>query len=185
MKRSLILLILSICSLTFYAQTFHYYWNSQIGYIEIGFGGKYIQFRYPNGYNPFITLNKIGVQDGLSYYGNNQFRVAINSNSSQACVITNQGSQWFNYVGPSQIPNPYGGGGQSSYNSNNTNTQSRTKCPWCNGGRITKNDHVTQYGLNNYTVTKRCGECGYEYNSTYTNHYHLDCGHCGGTGYIR
>lgn len=169
------------------AQTFHNYYNAQVNlYVQVGFGGQVIQYRCPVGQTtPFVTLNFIGNQNGLAYYGNNNnFQVAINSNSTQVCVINNQGATWFNYVGPVAIPNPYVGVGTTPTYNNGTQTKSR--CSWCNGtGRITKNDHVTQYGSNDYTVTERCRECGYEYISTYTHHYHLDCGHCGGTGYFR
>lgn len=182
-KTLLLLLFFSFCSFTLKAQTFHNYFNTDWGYVQIGFGGKVIQFRYPNG-SPFTILNIIGSQNGLTYYGNSNFQVAINGNSTQVCVINNQGSVWYNYVGPVPTPNPYGGTAPS-YNSNNTISQSKYECPWCNGtGRITRNDHVTQYTTNSFIVTERCKECGHEYISTYTNHYHLDCSHCGGTGYI-
>ena len=187
-KLLLIVLLVNVFS-TLNAQSYHYYWSPQTNYyIQIGFFGKTIQYRLPDNSKPtpFVTLNFMGNQNGMSYYGNNQFQVAINKNSSQVCVISKQGSIWYKYVAPVSIPNPYGGSTQPSYNNNNTGSQSKSRCAWCNGtGRITKNDHVTQYTSNDYTVTERCRECGYEYISTYTHHYHLDCGHCGGTGYYR
>lgn len=181
-KVFLFLFFLSVSCLSLKAQAYHNYFNPQMGYVQIGFLGQYIHFRYASEGIPFTTLNHLGNQQGLVYYGNSQMQVAVNSNSSKVCVMSAQGSAWYNYVGPVPVPNPYGA--SSTYN--NSNSQSGSKCPWCNGkGRITKNDHVTQYTSNDYTVTERCGECGYEFIRTYTNHYHLNCGHCGGTGYIR
>lgn len=183
MKRSFLLLFFILNFFALNAQTFHNYFNPNYGYVQIGFGGRVIQFRYPNG-SPFTTLNIIGTQNSLTYYGDNSFQVAVNSNSSQVYVINSQGTVLYNYVGPVPTPNPYGST-PSSYKSNNVTSKSKSKCPWCNGtGRITRDDHVTQYGINNYIVTERCKECGREFISTYTNHYHLDCAHCGGTGYI-
>lgn len=71
---------------------------------------------------------------------------------------------------------------------NNTGTGSaaqpalKFKCAYCNGaGRIEKNDNApASFGLSK--ANKKCNECGKIYDPTVFNHYHVQCGHCGGTG---
>lgn len=183
MKKILFSLIMSLYCITADAQTFHNYFNTQFGYVQIGFFNSYILFRIPSGNHiPFSPLNYIGTQDNLAYYANEQIKVVVNNRLSQVCVIDHQYEVWYNYVGSisAQVPN-----NQLTEN-NNTTQLNKQKCYFCNGtGRIAKNDRVPQYTSNDYVVKTRCEECGLEYYSTYTNHYHLTCGQCGGSGYMR
>ena len=59
------------------------------------------------------------------------------------------------------------------------------KCAYCNGtGRIVKNDNApASFGLSK--ANKKCNECGKTYDPTVFNHYHVQCGHCGGTGKMK
>ena len=179
--RRFILLSIGILLITAaYSQSsFHNYFSQTTGdYVQVGYGQGHILFRYPSPSNQFIRLNYIGAKGTMMYYGNDGFQVVVANNSSQVCVCTPQYAVWYNYCGPVPIPNPYGNGGNS-----HSPAVTSSRCPWCNGtGRITKNDHVPQYGLNSYNEYVKCNECGTTFNRTYTNHYHLDCGHCGGTG---
>lgn len=163
-----------------YSQSnFHNYFSQASGdYVQVGYGKGYILFRYPSPNNQFVRLEYLSSKDGMNYYGGNNFQVVIANNSSRVCVCTAQYSNWYNYCGPVPIPYPYSKG-QNGRSSATTSS----KCPWCNGsGRISKNEHVVQYGLNDYDLYVKCNECGETYNRTYRNHYHLNCGHCGGTG---
>lgn len=181
MKR-FILLIISVLffSVAHSQNSFHNYFSQTTAdYIQIGYGQKYILFRYPSPNNQFVRLNYIGTNEGMKYYGNNNFQVVVSNNSSQVCVCTAQYSNWYNYCGPVPAPDPY----RQSNNGRNSTVTSSKKCPWCDGtGRITKDESVVNYVPNDYVVKVKCNECGIEYYKTYRNHYHLNCGHCGGTG---
>ena len=83
-----------------------------------------------------------------------------------------------------------GGNGQSLNTTGNSNSSSsatqparKFKCPYCNGtGRIEKNDNApASFGQSK--ANKKCSECDKIYDPTVFNHYHVQCGHCGGTGY--
>lgn len=65
----------------------------------------------------------------------------------------------------------------------NTRLQTGRQCPYCNGtGRLTVDDtSAPTFGQTPYW--KRCNECGRQYLSS-TNHYHMQCRHCHGTGQI-
>lgn len=180
MKKIILLIICTFFISVAHAQnSFHNYFSQTTAdYVQVGYGQRYILFRYPSPNNQFVRLNYIGAKGGMKYYGNNKFQVIVANNNSQVCIWTAQYVNWYNYCGPVPTPNPYI---QNDYNRSSTIISSR--CPWCNGtGRITKNDHVPQYGLSNYNIEVKCNECGTTFNKTYTNHYHLNCGHCGGTG---
>ena len=80
-----------------------------------------------------------------------------------------------------------GGNGQSlnsTSNSSSSTTQPARlfKCAYCNGtGRIERNDNApASFGQSK--ANKKCNECGKIYDPTVFNHYHVQCGHCGGTG---
>lgn len=97
---------------------------------------------------------------------------------------TNVRNQWVNSQG------------NNSYHPNNSNIENRSadsgsytpqparkfKCAYCNGtGRIERNDNApASFGQSK--ANKKCNECGKIYDPTVFNHYHVQCGHCGGTG---
>lgn len=70
-------------------------------------------------------------------------------------------------------------------NSNSSpQNQTRFKCAYCNNGRIEKNDNApANFGINK--PKRRCSECGKSYDPSVFNHYHIQCRHCGGTGYAK
>ena len=162
------------------------YYNPQFGYyVQVIYNSNSILYRVASPQYQFIRLNYSFNNNGLTFYGSSNFQVAVKSNKSQICTISSGTTIWYNYVGTQNIDT---GGIRNSYRNNTnskTNNNYSSRCSWCNGtGRITKNDHVTQYGLNKVTVDVKCTECGITYCSTYTNHYHLNCGKCGGTGKV-
>lgn len=59
------------------------------------------------------------------------------------------------------------------------------KCVYCKGtGRITKYDSAPPtFGIDH--PRERCNECGEWYDPDVFTHYHIQCGHCGGTGQRR
>jgi len=71
----------------------------------------------------------------------------------------------------------------STTNSGNPRQQTSRQCPYCNGtGRLTFDDtSAPTFGQTPYW--KQCNECGRRYLSS-TNHYHIQCRHCHGTGQI-
>lgn len=82
-----------------------------------------------------------------------------------------------------QIPNT---SSQNSDNYNNDNYKTQPtrqfKCAYCNGaGRIERNDNAPA-SFGQTRAKKKCTECGKIYDPTVFNHYHIQCGHCGGTG---
>lgn len=92
--------------------------------------------------------------------------------------------------------NPYGnsvytkgGNGQFQNSNGSTNSRSTTqnagrefKCAYCNGaGKIEKND-IAPASFGQSRPKQRCNECGKLYDPTTFTHYHVVCGHCGGTG---
>lgn len=176
------MLLILVVGITLRAQSIHNYFSPTSGlYVQIGQTNNGLLFRIPNGRNSFVTLSFRGTQNGYNYYGSSTFQVAVQSDFSRLCILTNEVKEWYNYCGAVPVPNPYTGTGTDS----STRSATKNKCPWCNGtGKITKNDHVPQYGTNSVNEYRRCNECGTEYNATYTNHYHLNCGHCGGRGYL-
>lgn len=77
-----------------------------------------------------------------------------------------------------------GTGNSSNSNTSTSQPQRRFKCAYCKGGRIEKNDNApASFGINR--PKQRCTECGKWYDPTVFNHYHVQCGHCGGTGYTK
>lgn len=71
-------------------------------------------------------------------------------------------------------------------NSNSSNSvEVKRKCVWCNGtGQLTKEDNAP----GNFGIEKprqRCNVCGKWYNPNLFTHYHIQCRHCGGTGWAR
>lgn len=73
----------------------------------------------------------------------------------------------------------------SSSNHSHTTQSSNRKCVYCNGtGQITKNDNASaNFGIQK--SKKQCPTCGEWYDPNARNHYHVRCGHCGGTGYAK
>jgi len=52
------------------------------------------------------------------------------------------------------------------------------------GGSIEKNDNASaNFGIGR--PKQRCNECGKLYDPNVFNHYHVNCRHCGGTGFAR
>lgn len=184
MKKYLFLIIGLVFVLNIQAQSVHNYFSPTTGdYVQIGYNKGYILYRVASPQYQFSRLNYLFSKNGLNYYGTQTFQVAITQDSGRACICTKNFARWYNYCGPVPTPNPFPS--NSGYNGGGSSTRQVTssRCPWCNGtGRITKNDHVPQYTTNSITVDKRCSECGTTYCATYTNHYHLNCGKCGGTG---
>lgn len=95
------------------------------------------------------------------------------------------GTQWApsqSGGGYMQDNNSYNSSGD--YNTGNSTAQPtrQFKCAYCNGsGRIEKNDNApTSFGQSR--ANKKCNECGKIYDPTVFTHYHVQCGHCGGTG---
>lgn len=181
-KLILTFLVAMVVSFSYAQSSYHNYFSSATGdYIQVGFGNGYVMFRLPSAGNPFVRLNYISTNNGFRYYGDKKFQLAVNGNSSQICAIMPQYKNWYNYCGP--VPNSVSPTQQNNIRRNETSTA--IKCHFCNGtGRVAHNDHVPQYGTNDYTVSVKCSECGTTYMSTYTNHYHTNCGKCGGTGKI-
>lgn len=179
MKKFFIFFILSLAlALNLQAQgnVHNYFSPTTGGYVQIGFFKSYILYRILSPEYRFTRLNFLGAQNGMNFYGTQSFQVAIPNGGAQVCVLSGNTQQWYNYCLPATTPNPYG-------SSQRATPSTSSQCPWCNGnGKIVKNDHITQYGLNSYYVYKKCPECGIEYNSTLVNHYHIQCGKCGGTG---
>lgn len=93
--------------------------------------------------------------------------------------------------------NGYNGSEIRGTNSNNNSTRNgegthsrgtqprqmrQFKCAYCNGtGRIERNDNAPA-SFGQTKANKKCNECGKIYDPTVFNHYHVQCGHCGGTG---
>lgn len=165
------------------AQNTHNYFTSEIYpgvYAQITFGNNCILFSYPP--NQAIRLNYSHSNNGWNYYSYDTFSVALSSNALVMSTVINGRAVKFTYVGPvpSNSYNPYNGGGGAS-----TETSRRMKCHFCDGtGRVRISEHITQYSSPDYYVYKKCGECGEEYNSTTTSHYHMNCSKCFGKGYI-
>lgn len=181
MKKLVLLVIAALMLSVASAQSsFHNYFSQTTGsYIQVGFGNGYLLFKDLSVHTQFVRMNYISSKGGMKYYGNNRLQVVVKGGS--VCVCTAQSANWYNYCGPVPIPSPYVQG-----TSGGSAVRASGKCPWCNGkGRITKNDAVPQYGMNDCDVYVKCNECGTTYNSSYRNHYHLDCGKCGGTGRMR
>lgn len=68
---------------------------------------------------------------------------------------------------------------------NQRGSVSQHRCAYCNGtGKITKNDNApSNFGIDK--PKKQCATCGEWYNPNVFNHYHVRCGHCGGSGVSR
>lgn len=164
------------------AQNTHNYFTSEVYpglYAQITFGNNYILFSYPP--NQAVRLNYAQSNNGWNYYSSGNFVVMMSSDALVMSTAVNGRVVKFTYVGPVNS-NPYNYNGGSSVS---TETTRRMKCHFCNGtGRVRVNDHIPQYGFSSVYVYEKCGECGEEYNSTTTNHYHTNCSKCFGKGYI-
>ena len=97
------------------------------------------------------------------YQNNNQVNIPISNTSNHSSGKYNNASS---------------GTGRSS----STQPVRKFKCAYCNGkGRIERNDNApASFGQSK--AKKKCNECGKVYDPTVFNHYHVQCGHCGGTG---
>ena len=83
--------------------------------------------------------------------------------------------------GTGQSPNTNATGNSNS-SSSTTQAARKFKCAYCNGtGRIERNDFAPA-SFGQKKANKKCNECGKIYDPTVFNHYHIQCGHCGGTG---
>lgn len=88
--------------------------------------------------------------------------------------------------GPGPVYNPQPqlpfGSGVSSSTPSAPAEPRKYRCPHCQNGSITVTDNsVPNFGLQ--STQKRCPECGFIY-STPTVHYHRQCSHCNGTGWV-
>lgn len=74
----------------------------------------------------------------------------------------------------------------SSYQTNRHTSQTAPrKCAYCNGtGRIEKNDNAPA-SFGNDRPKQKCTECGKWYDPDVFTHYHQQCRHCDGTGYVK
>lgn len=177
----LLIVITLFLSIGIKAQNTHNYFTSEVYpglYVQITFGNNYILFSHPP--KQALKLNYSHSNNGWLYYSYRDFVVMVSSNGSVVSVNMNGRAIRFTYVEP--VSNSPYNGGSSSYPSD---TSRKMKCHFCNGtGRVKVNDHIPQYGFSSVYVYKKCGECGEEFNSTTTNHYHTNCSKCFGNGYI-
>lgn len=81
--------------------------------------------------------------------------------------------------------------GLSNSNSTRTNNsgsqqiEHKRKCVFCNGtGQLTINDNPPA-NFGQRQPNKRCDVCGIIFNPNATNHYHIRCRHCSGTGWAK
>lgn len=163
------------------AQNTHNYFTSEVYpglYAQITFANNCIFFSYPP--NQAVKLNYTHSNNGWNYYSNNNFVVLVSSNALVMTTNVNGRTVKFTYVGP-VVSNPYNGG-----NNGYSESTRRMKCHFCDGtGRVKVDARIPNYsGLHDVYVYIKCGECGEEYNSTTTNHYHTNCSKCFGKGYI-
>lgn len=137
------------------------------------------------------------VYEGFSAWGNKTYyHVDGNKNMKKVCDFSSAyGFDTFVYpMSRNGDPTPQGNnvnnGGYVNRNgaNNNNSTGSTTqpvrqfKCAYCNGtGRIERNDNAPA-SFGQTRANKKCNECGKIYDPTVFNHYHVQCGHCGGTG---
>lgn len=143
------------------------------GGTSMGFGGSSTTFYY------YVDGNKNMKQVCESYfpYGFDTFVYPMSRNVDP----TPMG----NYVNNGGYVNNSGANNNTGINSGTGSTTQpvrQFKCPYCNGtGRIERNDNApASFGLSK--ANKKCNECGKIYDPTVFNHYHVQCGHCGGTG---
>lgn len=138
------------------------------GGTSMGFGGSSSTFYY------YVDGNKNMKQvcESFSPYGFDTFVYPMSRNGDPTPMGSNANNGV--YV--------------NSSGTNNTGTGSTTqparqfKCAYCNGtGRIERNDNAPA-SLGQTRANKRCNECGKIYDPTVFTHYHVQCGHCGGTG---
>lgn len=65
-----------------------------------------------------------------------------------------------------------------------SNTSKKVKCRWCKGtGRITVDDNAPS-NLGHTRISYRCNECGKWINPNVFLHYHKQCIHCHGSGWL-
>lgn len=77
----------------------------------------------------------------------------------------------------------------SSSSSNNSNSSSQTsiqrrKCSFCNNGREMIERSINVYTNGIKVNQKSCSECGRTYDANQWAHFHQQCSHCRGKGYI-
>ena len=124
----------------------------------------------------FVSIDKNEIpkwyDKGATYGSNGTSNNMVHSN------------QWNNYPGnnDNSSNNYYNNGGSSTNGHSNSQSARKFKCAYCNGsGRIERNDNApASFGQSR--ANKKCNECGKIYDPTVFNHYHVQCGHCGGTG---
>ncbi len=131
------------------------------------------------------------VYEGLNFWGNGSYYyVDGNKNMKKVCDFSSAyGFDTFVYpMSRNGDPTPMGNNVNSSGSNNNIGNGSTTqpsrkfKCAYCNGtGRIERNDNAPA-SFGQTRANKKCNECGKIYDPTVFNHYHVQCGHCGGTG---
>lgn len=108
----------------------------------------------------------------------------IRPHSSEANNAMGFDDYTYNNSLPVQQPMQNDNGTNSKQNVVNK-TKDRRKCLYCNGtGQITKDDNApSNFGIEK--PKQQCQICGKWYNPNVFVHYHLNCGHCGGTGFAK
>ena len=179
----MLVILIMVSTIKVRAQSVYNYFSREIGaYAQVTFGQNCILFSIPPNGN--IRLNFSEQKNNMLFYSYNDFIVAMSSDASYLSVISNGQVTRFTCVGP---VSERGNFNRTTHGENdNSDIYSRKqKCYFCNGtGKVTKNDQIPQYSTNDYYVYKTCSECGWEYNSTITNHYHATSSNCSGKGYV-
>ena len=89
----------------------------------------------------------------------------------------------FNYVPADDAQILTNGGSNNSNNYKSRPVQNRRKCIYCDGvGLITKEETPISFGLKG--ESRKCQKCGKKYDTALINHYHIQCNHCRGTGFL-
>lgn len=153
-------------------------------------------------YQPYVKTSgawKVYGGTSMGVGGSNTtfyYYVDGNKNMKQVCESSSPyGFDTFVYPmsrngDPTPMGNNVNNGGYVNSNGTNNNTGTGSakqparqfKCAYCNGsGRIERNDNAPA-SFGQTRANKKCNECGKIYDPTVFNHYHVQCGHCGGTG---
>ena len=105
-----------------------------------------------------------------------------NEGSAAVPYDVNNGITWNNFQVNNGSPINNNSYPNNSNRSSNAQPARKFKCAYCNGtGRIERNDNAPA-SFGQTRANKKCNECGKIYDPTVFNHYHVQCGHCGGTG---
>lgn len=94
-------------------------------------------------------------------------------------IYTNGGTQ-----GGGNCNVPSGGSYNNGINSSSQSTTQRRKCGYCNNGREMIERSINVYTNGIKVNQKSCSECGRTYDANQWAHFHKQCSHCRGKGYI-